>query len=165
MSISQIRKMLPLVALAICTLIGVAAYGLAQQSLMDEVPGKNAELSIVQLSPKSILVNNIGESAVNLTASIPVGNKTLSLPMFSLMPSERIELHLGNGTIKMEKPVMNQTGIYFQEQSMEDKRKEIADKIITQMALDGKSSDEIGVQQRTNEELLGTAGEPDFEKY
>ncbi|MCJ7443386.1 MAG: hypothetical protein MUO26_02445 [Methanotrichaceae archaeon] len=69
----------------------------------------------VQISPKSILVNNIGESAVNLTASIPVGNKTYSLPMFSLMPNEGIELHLGNGTMKIEKPVMNQTGIYFQQ--------------------------------------------------
>ena len=45
------------------------------------------------------------------------------------------------------------------EKEMDNKRKEIADRIIDDMATDGASQGDINQQKKTNKELLGHEGE------
>lgn len=48
------------------------------------------------------------------------------------------------------------------EKVMDEKRKQIADKIIDKMTMDGASQKDINQQKETNKELLGHEGEPDL---
>ncbi|VVB65017.1 Uncharacterised protein [uncultured archaeon] len=155
----QLRKISPIVAFGIFTLILFSVNGAGNEgqvgSPLKSVSGDLAELNITQVDPNSILVSNVGNFSVNLSAQIWDKNESYVLPVFDLKPGEKIQIDLGNGT-------MNQTktdGVVFAEKSLEDRQKEKADEIITDMLIDGSDQESINAQKKANKELLGYEGD------
>ena len=51
------------------------------------------------------------------------------------------------------------------QQDMDERRHEMADKIITKMTMDNKDAASIAAQKKVNKETLGHEGEPKVEQH
>jgi hypothetical protein len=154
----HLRKISPLVAVGIITLVFFSVNGIGDESQVvspaKSASGDLAELSITQVDPDSILISNVGSFGVNLSAQTWDKNESYALPLFTLKPGEKIQIDLGNGT-------MNQTemeGVFFAGKSMDERQEELADKIISDMIIDGADKESIDAQKAANKQLLGHEG-------